>query len=954
MYILSEGQWLEKPLRISVNPRIFNKNECDDFEAFVQGWENKELTIVQLAGWVKDGYAYCSALSGYRSAKAFTASGVLSVDVDEGMTWEEAKKHPLVKSSATMMYTSASHTNENHKFRIVFALEEPIVDASKMKAATRSLALRLSGDPSVTDPSRLFYGNKGCHFELFNNGLAIEEVDGLVQQSLHVRNQQTVNNDQNGSTPASGLIISKGHIITTAKGIQTPIENLDRKTSVYCPYHNDNNASAFIVENKRQEKGIHCSTCGSTFWTNTSIGGPDFSAFDNTLKAIRDNGEVNTDDVFQELANFSRKDIAFTKEKYLPTLPAFKGATFIKSPKGSGKTEFLAKLIAQSKGNILLIGHRRSLIKQMCERLNLNCYLDDEEAKKNGDYNLEKRQRRYGICLDSIVKIKPELKYDYILIDESEQVLSHFLSDTLTKVRVITFQKFCHLVSTSKNLYALDADLDFTSLHFLSKWFKRHNTDKKIRVILNEFVEEQGTVEVFNKKNHIIGDIHKSIEAGLKCYITSGAKSFIDELSKIIKRDNKNTKFISITSETIGKDDSAPNRFLNNPALESKKYDVVLASPSVSSGVDISFDEDEKYFDVVYGVFSNHNLTHFEIDQQISRVRHPKSVKVHITPRIQFFESNFDVVMFDTRSMAMMDHLVEGYNIDGSIKYRTDDELLQLACAIHSFKRKSINRLRKHFLDHRKSCGWSIDIVDEDKDLLDKGLVLHKQGQKLSKQEKTNTILNAKSISEDAYIEILEKKDADIELSEQEKASFLKASVERFYKQEASTDLIELDNNGRLRSAIRHFENFTNPEKLKLIFFVLENSDKAENQLGYLFKSSKNELNFIFKALTAAGLITDHKLDTELEFSKNELQDFVAFIRKNRTEYETITNLSVRADFSKKPIFTLNTILKMTALKTIKKRKTTFNGESITYYHIDPSELERIQSITDIRSKKGK
>ena len=67
-----------------------------------------------------------------------------------------------------------------------------------MKAATRSLALRLSGDPSVTDPSRLFYGNNGCHFELFNNGLAIEEVDELVQQSLHVRNQQTVNNDQNG------------------------------------------------------------------------------------------------------------------------------------------------------------------------------------------------------------------------------------------------------------------------------------------------------------------------------------------------------------------------------------------------------------------------------------------------------------------------------------------------------------------------------------------------------------------------------------------------------------------------------------------------------------------------------------------------------------------------------------------------------------------------------------
>jgi hypothetical protein len=51
-----------------------------------------------------------------------------------------------------------------------------------------------------------------------------------------------------------------------------------------------------------------------------------------------------------------------------------------KSPKGTGKTEYLRGILANYP-SVLLVGHRRALIRQSCTRLNLACYLELGEAR---------------------------------------------------------------------------------------------------------------------------------------------------------------------------------------------------------------------------------------------------------------------------------------------------------------------------------------------------------------------------------------------------------------------------------------------------------------------------------------------------------------------------------------------------------------------------------------------
>ena len=102
------------------------------------------------------------------------------------------------------------------------------------------------------------------------------------------------------------------------------------------------------------------------------------------------------------------------------------GHVMVRSPKGSGKTTRLRQLLIDAK-SILLIGHRRALIRHTCERLGLHCYLDDWPEPDMV------RHPRYGICLDSLTKIPAKASFDVVVLDELEQVLAHFLAETMDR-----------------------------------------------------------------------------------------------------------------------------------------------------------------------------------------------------------------------------------------------------------------------------------------------------------------------------------------------------------------------------------------------------------------------------------------------------------------------------------------------------------------------------------------
>jgi hypothetical protein len=105
--------------------------------------------------------------------------------------------------------------------------------------------------------------------------------------------------------------------------------------------------------------------------------------------------------------------------------------------------------------------------------------------------------------------------------------------------------------------------------------------------------------------------------------------------------------------------------FINRIAERFLDYDAVIVSPAIGTGVDITFPNQQSLIDNVYGFFEARINTHFDIDQQISRVRHLKAIRIWITEQTFNFETDPDVIMREVRNTTKASNQLTGIDPDG-------------------------------------------------------------------------------------------------------------------------------------------------------------------------------------------------------------------------------------------------------------------------------------------------
>jgi hypothetical protein len=315
------------------------------------------MDTVELAEHARSGIAYCAQVTGRREQKNFLTTGVVSVDIDGGMALDEALDHPLVRDHAGFVYTTASHTDEDHRFRIVFPLVHQIDDALEVRALQRSLAVRLGGDLAATDPVRISFGNRNAEVFWLGHALSPELVRELIEQG---RNDETASRREKVSTSRSSLLLNVADPIRTSTGAIVPFGELPHRTVVHCPYHHDKNPSAFVVESRDGVRGLHCSKCSTSYWPNRLLEVvDDFEAAARTSLRERGHG----------LRAFDAVTVDFDEDFPAPGRLTTR-LTLVRSPKGSGKTTALANYFGR-KDKVLLVGHRRLLNLQSSARLGL-------------------------------------------------------------------------------------------------------------------------------------------------------------------------------------------------------------------------------------------------------------------------------------------------------------------------------------------------------------------------------------------------------------------------------------------------------------------------------------------------------------------------------------------------------------------------------------------------------
>ena len=107
---------MTKILKIAVNKNCLNK---ENPQLVARGWKNILVDIDYLSGWVAKGYGWCAThfIERHRKADNSAGSNLVVIDFDGDTTLEKFWATTTAQEWCLATYTSASHTEQEHRFR---------------------------------------------------------------------------------------------------------------------------------------------------------------------------------------------------------------------------------------------------------------------------------------------------------------------------------------------------------------------------------------------------------------------------------------------------------------------------------------------------------------------------------------------------------------------------------------------------------------------------------------------------------------------------------------------------------------------------------------------------------------------------------------------------------------------------------------------------------------------
>ena len=151
-------------LRIAVNKNCKNKQTKP-----ARDWQNINEDIQWLLGWVQQGYGWCATHFHGRHRKAENAVGsnVIVIDFDGDTSLARFWSTDTARQWCAATYTSASHTEQEHRFRALFPLARQLNSSAEHRGAYWLIVNRLLAELELQEladnygqkPERLWFGN---------------------------------------------------------------------------------------------------------------------------------------------------------------------------------------------------------------------------------------------------------------------------------------------------------------------------------------------------------------------------------------------------------------------------------------------------------------------------------------------------------------------------------------------------------------------------------------------------------------------------------------------------------------------------------------------------------------------------------------------------------------------------------------------------------------------------
>lgn len=782
-------------------------------------------------------------------------------------------------------------------------------------------------------------------------------TETLVEQLALLGQENRSHRTKKGGYMRSSFRLDRNIVVKRTDGEEALLASLVEGTGVFCPIHVDTHGTATVI-GKGRAKAVQCAFCMRNYWNVSRKRDADFGHFRrvfDTLRAQEDAARVSLD----------KRQFVLQREKYLPAMDQQPGSldlrtgfTLVRSPKGSGKTKALEHLLNEcrlKKKSVLLIGHRRSLLGSLARRLGLDLYFETYDGEDGQtEYRAVQASQRYAISLDSMPgRLKPNRhKFDVVLVDESEQVIRHLTGETLKRSRRTAFLLFKHYLGAASSVYLLDADLDMLSL---SMMFEAANPLAPVRFLVNEPPVTRQEYDLITTREGLMARLGEAVEAGRKCYVATNSKGAAERIGLWIGR-----RWPSRRVEVVTRDNGQAPRIqsiLSNIVAEYQTgvdgqapLDVLVGSPSIGTGIDITFPDNAVVVDHVFGLFEAGINTHHDVDQQLARVRHPGRVSVWINHNVQHYETDPAALRHELKNTVLRTDLLVGYTRDGMPIYSDQDKpLVDLWSEIVSHERTSKNTLFFQWSALREAAGWVsvADSVDEDDKARGKRAMI--EGKALSEQAQVERLVSARDLDAAEAERLTELDRLGAPLSDEDRAALDKYRLGLFYATTVDADLVIFDDNGRTRRQVEWLEIMVSDKEVNQDIDRAEIDRRDDERVIVFdrqFRSAKAEM--LASLLAAADLLDARSGEFSLtaRVSTQTLDSFVRCFKVNSKRIETELKLDMRRDIDRKPVQQLGEVLALIGLSFQKAEATKKDGIKTRAYGLETAHLEALLEVT--------
>lgn len=318
-----------------------------------------------------------------------------------------------------------------------------------------------------------------------------------------------------------------------------------------------------------------------------------------------------------EHITYKRFNSSSINDEILNYIKGLNGPVIVRAGMGSGKSKHLLKPLMNESNSGLSLAHRISLTSSLYDMMT------DGNRAKSEIFNYQEQGineiaagiKKLILCVNSIIKgtWTPLIKdHDFIGFDEATQGLRAICTSKIVQYPVDVFNRLIlAIASTREHAILVDADANDTLVEVcemamqkreeigLRSWSQIHVIELPVDVSYTDKSGNKKKREVFyTDTDRVFTEVLNSAEKNERFLLATDNKNKADQLLYELRDRYPNKNWLYVSQDTTPTPEVIA--FTDSPNTLVRKYDGLIYSPAISSGVSIEVE----HFTRHYGIFS--------------------------------------------------------------------------------------------------------------------------------------------------------------------------------------------------------------------------------------------------------------------------------------------------------------------------------------------------------------